>query len=224
MLKVGIFGSSGRMGQAVISEVKNDASCSLHYAYSHSNADSDNLLELLKSDVIVDFSTPQSSLNLIKKAIEHNTMIVCGTTGFSEEEFKQLTNAATSIPIFYSANMSVGINLIKYLLKNLADKIPDDFDIDIIDIHHKHKKDNPSGTGLMLRESLGSKSSNIFSIRSGEIYGTHEIYFSGNDEQIKISHHAFSRKIFALGALRAAHFLYKIQKSGFYSMNDVLKI
>jgi 4-hydroxy-tetrahydrodipicolinate reductase len=224
MLKVGVFGSSGRMAQSIISEVKNDSSCSLHYAYSHSNNESDNLLELLKSDVIIDFSTPESSLNLIKNAIDHKTMIVCGTTGFSEEEFKNLVSAADSIPILYSANMSVGINLIKYLLKSLADKIPDNFDIDIIDIHHKHKKDSPSGTGLMFQESLGLKTSNILSIRSGEIYGTHEIYFSGNDEQIKISHHAFSRKIFALGALKAAHFLHRIQKAGFYSMDDVLKI
>jgi 4-hydroxy-tetrahydrodipicolinate reductase len=223
MFKIGVFGSSGRMGKAVISEIKNDPSCSLNYSYSHSDNDSSNLLELFKSDVIIDFSTPQSSLHLIKHAINHKAMIVCGTTGFSKDEFNQIIEAGNSIPILYSANMSIGVNLIKYLLKNLVDKMPDNFDIDIIDIHHKHKKDNPSGTALMFKETLGLRNSNILSIRAGEIYGSHEIYFSGNDEQIKISHQAFSRKIFAIGALKAAHFLYKIQKVGLYNIDDVLQ-
>ncbi len=217
---IGIFGSSGKMGQEIIEEMKSFSNLNLFYDYSRTNRN--NLEELCKSDVIIDFSLPDGTMELIKEAKKHKTKILCGTTGFSKEQFEEIKLSAKSIPILYSANMSIGINLIKNLVEFFNKNLPSDFSVDIIDMHHKNKKDKPSGTSLMLKESIESRDSNIVSIRAGKIFGTHEIYFNGDDEQIMIRHQASSRKIFAQGALKAALFLSKCQEPKLYGMDDML--
>ncbi len=120
--------------------------------------------------------------------------------------------------------MSLGINIIKHIIFVLSMNIEENFYIDIIDIHHRAKMDSPSGTALLLKESLQSnKEVNIASLRSGNVAGTHEIYFSGQDEQIMIKHQAFSRRIFAAGAIKAACFLNDCHKPSLYGMDDVIK-
>jgi 4-hydroxy-tetrahydrodipicolinate reductase len=218
-INIGVYGSSGRMGRAIVDELNISKEYNLQYSYDGKSENS--LDELLKCDVIIDFSTPKATLDLIRAVKHHKVKIVSGTTGFTDLEFSELINLSKSIPILYSANMSIGINIINYLLKILDQNLPNDFDIDIIDMHHSEKKDRPSGTALMLQNSIKSRISNIASIRSGQIIGTHELYFSGLDEQIVIKHNVFSRKVFASGALKAAMFLHECNNPRLYSMKDI---
>ena len=220
-INIGVFGASGRMGKEIIAEIEDSQDCDLFYAYSRAN--NNNLADLCKSDVIIDFSSPDATLTLMREARKYNTKIICGTTGFSNEEFEEIKLLSKSIPILYSPNMSIGINIVKNLLGILNENLSSDFSVDIIDIHHKHKKDKPSGTALMLKNSIESFDSNILSVRSGKIFATHEIYFNGDEEQIMIRHQAFSRKIFAKGAIRASLFLSKCNESKLYTMDDVFK-
>jgi 4-hydroxy-tetrahydrodipicolinate reductase len=220
-INIGIFGSSGRMGQELISQINKSQIHNLYYSYCYKSENND-LSKLCQSDVIIDFSTPKASLILLKEAIQHNTKIVCGTTGFTQIEFHNIIEASSIIPILYSANMSISINIIRSLIETLNAKLSNDFDVDIVDIHHKHKKDKPSGTALMLKQSISSRNANIVSIRAGEIPGTHEVLFTGTNEIITIKHQAFSRNIFASGAIRAAGFLFQCKNPAIYSMDDVL--
>jgi 4-hydroxy-tetrahydrodipicolinate reductase len=220
-INIGIFGSSGRMGQEIISQIHKSQIHNLYYSYCYKSENND-LSKLCQSDVVIDFSTPEASLILLKEAIKHNTKIVCGTTGFTQIEFHNIIEASSIIPILYSANMSISINIIRNLIETLNAKLSNDFDVDIIDIHHKHKKDKPSGTALMLKQSISSRNANIVSIRAGEIPGTHEVLFTGTNEIITIKHQAFSRNIFASGAIRAADFLFQCKIPRIYSMDDLL--
>jgi 4-hydroxy-tetrahydrodipicolinate reductase len=220
-INIGIFASDGRMSREVIKEIEKSDQCKVYYQYSKTSG---VLSDLMKSDVVIDFSTREASLDLIKEALVHKTKIICGTTGFTNEEFEYIKKASESIPILYSRNMSLGINIVKHIIGILSMNLEKGFDIDIIDIHHKAKKDSPSGTAFLLKESLqANKEVNIVSLRSGNVAGTHEIYFSGQDEQIMIKHQAFSRRIFAAGAIQAACFLHDCQKPSLYSMDDVIK-
>ena len=220
MINIGIFGANGKMGETILDEIKKNDYINLQYDYIRGK--NDDFIELFKSDIVIDFSSISGSLELIKQSIIHKKKIICGTTGFSKTEFNKIIEASNMIPIFYSANMSIGIFLLKNILKSIKNKIPSEFDIDIIDIHHKHKKDSPSGTALMLQNIIGNDNIKMSSIRSGEAYGTHEILLTGNDEQIKISHQACSRKIFARGAIKAAYFLNNINQPGLYGMEDLI--
>lgn len=191
-------------------------------------------------DVIIDFSSPEVLPELLDYAKENKIPIVIGTTGFSKKEENLICESSKEIAIFKSANTSIGINLAMKLCKTCAETLSD-YDVEIIDKHHKNKNDSPSGTTLMLfnaiencykemkkpifgRNGKGKRKAceiGLHSVRGGTIIGTHEINFFGENESITIIHTAHSKELFANGALKAAKFI-KNKKVGLFSMNDLI--
>ena len=182
------------------------------------------------ADVVIDF------------AQNKKTPVVIATTGYSKEQIKKIKDASKNIPIFFTFNMSLGINLLTSLVKKSYNILKNNFDIEIIEKHHNQKIDAPSGTALMIADAINEEANNKFeyiynrqnvrkkrekneigihSIRAGTIVGEHEVIFSGEDEILKISHTATSKKIFALGALKAAEFI-KNKPAGIYNMKDLV--
>lgn len=193
-------------------------------------------------DVIIDFSHPSSLSGVLRYACANHIPAVIATTGLSDEQLTDIRNAAEQAPLFSSANMSLGVNLLTELAKKAAEILGDSFDIEIIEKHHNQKIDAPSGTALLLAESVKDGLSytpryvydrqsvrekrdphdiGISSIRGGTIVGEHDVIFAGHDEYITLSHTALSKDIFAVGALNAAIFLAK-QPNGYYTMKDML--
>lgn len=193
------------------------------------------------ADIVIDFSNHKAVKSLLEDAALKNLPVVIATTGFDENEKNIIYKTSDIIPIFMSANMSVGVNLIIQLVSEAA-KVLEGYDIEIIEKHHNQKIDSPSGTALMIANAIKGASSNdynfvygrnpqsgkrkpgeigIHSVRGGTIVGEHDVIFAGNDEIVEINHTALSRKIFAQGALKAAQFLYG-KKPGLYSMSDLL--
>ena len=196
----------------------------------------------LKLDIIIDFSKPDALDTILKFAILKKLPIVVATTGISQSQRNLMEETAKTIPVFFSANMSLGINLLLDLVKKAAKILAANFDIEIIEKHHNQKLDAPSGTALAIADSINSileqkqeyiydrhsrrkkrsKSEiGIHAIRGGTIVGEHSVVFAGNDEIIEINHSAMSKDIFGAGALRAARFICK-KTAGLYSMSDLL--
>lgn len=194
------------------------------------------------ADVIVDFSNPSALQSIIDYAQSKGIGVVLCTTGYDEEQKRIIKEVSSKIPLFKSANMSIGINLIMGLAKQAARILESDFDIEIIEKHHNLKVDSPSGTALLLadgiNDALKSKKDYIYgrtpesgkrqkqelgihAVRGGSIVGEHEVIFAGEGEVIKLEHSALSRNVFASGAVRAAIFL-KGKTPGLYSMDDVI--
>ncbi len=195
------------------------------------------------ADVIIDFSNPSTLINLLDYCTADKVPCVLCTTGYSNEQLVQISHASKSIPIFRSGNMSLGINLLTALIKKAATVLGDNFDVEIVERHHRTKVDAPSGTALMLadaaasalphdseyiynrqsvRQKRGKNEIGISSVRGGTIVGEHEVIFAGTDEVIEFKHTAYSRDVFANGALSAAVFLSNVKAPGMYDMNDVL--
>jgi len=242
---IAILGAAGRMGQMTLREVMADdtAACSGLLVRPGSAdegkaarlADSDAGTGLSyssardkvfqNSDVAIDFSTTEAALENVNAAKKAGLPIAIGVTGFSGDALKKIEAAGKSIPVLLSYNMSPGINALAASLSSLSAALGKDFHLAITDIHHKNKKDAPSGTALMLGAATGRTKNDIkyASERTGDVIGEHHILFSGPAEQIEIIHKAFDRALFARGAVMAAHWLAK-QKPGFYSMKDVLTL
>lgn len=195
-----------------------------------------------KPDVIIDFSFHTAISSILSFAEENNVPVVVATTGFTEDEMSRLEKAGEKIPVFRSANMSIGVNLLCELAKKAAKFLPD-FDIEIVEKHHNQKVDSPSGTALMIADEIrsvlpgemkyvhgregicGKRTKNeigIHAIRGGTIVGEHDVIFAGHMETVTLSHSAGSREILANGAICAAEFLTK-QTSGHYSMKDIFE-
>ena len=195
-----------------------------------------------EADVIIDFSNPKALEGILAYAKEKKMPVVLCTTGFSEEQKADIEAASKEIPVFFSANMSIGINLISELAKKAAAILYPDYNIEIVEMHHNQKLDAPSGTALMIADEIKTALTDdvnyeynrnarrekrpvdeigIHAVRGGTIVGDHEVMFCGPDEIIKISHHAASRTIFANGAVNAAAFLVG-KAPGMYSMKDML--
>ncbi len=195
-----------------------------------------------KLDVIIDFSNPNAFSKLLAYAKARKLPLVMCTTGLTQAQLKQLEESSKNIPVFFSANMSLGVNLLIDLVKKAAKVLEHNFDIEIIEKHHNQKLDAPSGTALAIADGINSaleekqeyiydrhsrmkKRSKteigIHAVRGGTIVGEHSVIFAGTDEIIEINHIANSKEIFATGALRAAKFLYN-KKPGFYNMNDLI--
>jgi len=195
-------------------------------------------------DVIIDFSTPEASLELAKVAAETKTALVVGTTGFTPDQKAELLKASGSIPFLLAPNMSFGVNLLSSLVKQAAKSLPSDFQIEIVETHHAMKEDAPSGTALLLGNSaadgrgvdfeskkkfsrdgnIGSRKADeigIQSLRGGDVVGDHTVYFYGPGERIELTHKATDRDIFASGSIKAAKWLAS-QKPGSYTMFNVL--
>jgi 4-hydroxy-tetrahydrodipicolinate reductase len=194
------------------------------------------------ADVIIDFSSPQSVRSMLPVAADKRLPAVIATTGLSEDDLALVQQSAQQIPIFRSGNMSLGINLLQQLLHRAAQVLGADFDVEIIEKHHNQKKDAPSGTALMLADTIRESREDaltyvygraggdtqrkkgelgIHAVRGGTIVGQHEVIFAGHDEIITIGHQAFSRQVFATGAIAAARYLVTRQP-GVYNMQDML--
>lgn len=205
----------------------------------------DNAKNLVdQSDVVIDFTAPAVSLALLEKISGTGTRVVIGTTGFTADQLEQLKLYARQIPIVFAANYSVGVTVTLALLAQAAKAFADDYDVEVIEAHHRHKVDAPSGTamkmGEVLADALGRdlgecaiygrqgitgerdrKTIGFETIRAGDIIGDHTVMFAGNGERIEITHKATDRMTFARGAVHAATWLAS-QDAGLYDMNDVL--
>lgn len=196
-----------------------------------------------KADAVIDFSNPSALSSMLDYCKANKIGVVVCTTGLSEEQKGELKSASQNIPVFFSANMSLGVNLLCELAKKAAKVLGDSFDIEIVEAHHNQKLDAPSGTALMIADAIKSELNydaeyeydrhskrekrkpneiGIHAIRGGTIVGEHEVIFAGNDEIVKISHSARSKALFATGAVNAAAFIYD-KKPGEYNMSDLLK-
>ncbi len=193
-------------------------------------------------DVIIDFSHPSALSSTLQFALNNNKPIIVATTGFSKEQIDEIHNASQKIPVFFTANMSIGVNLMTELVKKATALLCEDFDIEVIEAHHNQKIDAPSGTANMLISSIQEACNEpktlefdrhskrkkrdkceigVHSIRGGTIVGEHTVMYSGRDEIFTISHSARSKEVFAVGALNAAEFMVG-KPAGLYSMKDVI--
>lgn len=196
-----------------------------------------------KPDVIIDFSHPSLLDDLLEYCLTNGVAAVIATTGYSQEQISKIHKAAESIPIFFTFNMSLGINLLADLAKRAVKVLGNQFDIEIVEKHHNQKIDAPSGTAIMLGEAINAEAGNKYNyvydrhsvrakrtkneigmhaIRGGTIVGEHEIIFAGRDEVITLKHEAHSKSVFAVGSVNAAMFL-KGKPAGLYAMSDLLK-
>ncbi|NMA86417.1 MAG: 4-hydroxy-tetrahydrodipicolinate reductase [Tissierellia bacterium] len=249
MLRVIVHGYLGQMGQVISDLIATDENFKL-VAGIDKSAENQNLPNVYgniencrdTADVIIDFSNPSAIDGLLKYAVDHSTALVIGTTGYEKGEMKKLEKAGEEIPIFYSANMSLGINLLLNLVSKTASVLGEDFDIEIIEKHHNKKIDAPSGTAYMIANKINEEFQNekvynfgrytkdqrrnpneigIHAIRGGTIVGEHSVIFAGLDEILEIKHSASSKNVFGKGALEAAKFISK-QNNGLYSMKDLM--
>lgn len=247
-MNVLVSGASGKMGDEVAKEIENHKDLNLVCGFDKENSNEkgfpiysniDNIKE--KVDVIIDFSVPVATFKILKYAIKNKVPIVIATTGFTKDEIEQIEAFSKEIPIFRSSNMSLDINLMAKIVQEVA-KILTDSDIEIVETHHNRKMDAPSGTAILLanaindvldekkeynfermqkREKRTKNEIGFSSIRGGNIVGEHSVKFFGENEELEITHKAYSRKVFAEGALKAAKFIVK-KNNGLYSMNDIV--
>ena len=221
ILKIGLSGSSGRMGQSISEIVESEDSFSIQEHY-----DSKHPLEKWKSeniDVVIDFSTPDSFLKIMKWCEQNKKPLVSGTTGWTADAEKKIKSASTLIPILWASNMSLGIACMNEWLKTLPQTLKS-WDVQISETHHRFKKDSPSGTALTLHKILkeqGVENPTPLSSRGGGVHGVHRVSFMGLEEVIHIEHFAQDRKVFARGALKACGWIVK-QKPSLYSIQDCL--
>ena len=255
MAKVGIVGSTGRMGAHLIKNVLENEALELSVLHVFDELKVDVPSEVLVTnsmkavlencDVVIDFSAPVATQELCEEALKNPTALVIATTGFTEHQQNLLTEASTQMPVLYSSNMSAGIALLKQLVERVAATLVD-FDIEIVEQHHRHKVDAPSGTALTLGEfaakgrgldlddvrvsgrdgQVGARSKDeiaVMALRGGDIVGRHTVGFYNDGEFLELNHTATSRETFSKGAIRAATWLVD-QKRGLYSINDCLGI
>lgn len=250
MPKIIISGCNGRMGQAITRLCAERENVTIVAGFdvnavklSNYPVYADPMEYSGEADAVIDFSNPASLKNLLDYCTARNIPCILCTTGYSDEQLVQISHASESIPVFRSGNMSLGINLLTGLIKKAASVLGENYDVEVVERHHRTKIDAPSGTALMLAEaaafSLPYESEYIYdrhsvrqkrakneigisSIRGGTIVGEHEVIFAGTDEVIEFKHTAYSRDVFANGAIAAAVFLASIKTPGMYDMNDVL--
>ena len=236
MIKIGICGCSGKMGTRVLNIAAADKGISVvlgleakgHPSIGSKIAQgevSDDCDDIKAADVLIDFTAPEATMEHLTAAVRHNKAMVIGTTGLSEEQVSRIREAAKKIPVVFSPNMSIGVNLLFRLVKEAAGKLSKEYRVNMVEAHHIHKKDAPSGTAKKLAQIIKEASmrdvEDIKSIREGEIVGDHKVIFDSSYDTIELSHSAKTRDIFAKGAVAAAKFVYK-KKPGLYDMQDVI--
>ena len=252
-INLAISGCLGRMGQQLIKSVRANKDFNLVTLTENKILNKKiagiklnlNTNEAFKNtDVIIDFTIPNCTLDILKIASKLKKRLVIGTTGFSQKEELLIKKFSKKIPILKAGNMSLGVNLLMYLTEVASKSLNDEYLSKVFEVHHKHKKDYPSGTALMLGKGIANgrkkdfynlmgkkflnkktfpygKKINFNSIRKGEIIGEHEVTFSNRKEIIKLNHEAFDRALYSDGALTAARWLIN-KKPGLYSMRDLL--
>ncbi|MCB0355565.1 MAG: 4-hydroxy-tetrahydrodipicolinate reductase [Bdellovibrionales bacterium] len=226
MEKVAVVGANGRMGQEVINVLENsklEFGVGIDVSGEWKNL---NEVDPAQISLVIDFSTPTSFVEACKWCLQYQKPLVSGTTGITAAEKKIFDHLAQSQPALWSANMSLGINLMAELIKKLS-FLEGDFDFQIEEAHHRYKVDKPSGTAILLQNSLQSVLKNPLpeplSIRGGGIFGIHKLYAMSDEETLSIEHVALNRQVFAKGAVKAAEWLVE-KKPGNYTMKDVLGI
>ncbi len=255
MIRIGILGSTGRMGTHLIKNVLEDDILELSTLHVFDELKisvpesvelTDSMIKFLDScDVVIDFSAPAATQELLELAIENPHPLVIATTGLSEHQQNLLSEASKKMPVLYATNMSAGIALLKKLVEQVSAAL-DDFDIEIVEQHHRHKVDAPSGTALTLAEfaakgrgldidkvrisgrdgQIGARSKDeigVMALRGGDIVGRHTVGFYNDGEFMELNHTATSRETFSKGAIRAAKWMAD-KEPGLYSINDVLGI
>src|SRR5438105_5084380 len=234
-LRAAVVGAAGRMGQTIIALANSES------VEVVSKLDQGDQIASAGADVLIDFSQSDATNAVCEAGLKTNTPLVIGTTGHSAEQRKAIESAAKKLPIVFASNFSVGVNALFWLTEQAARIFGDSFDLEIVEMHHRLKKDAPSGTARTLAEILkrerkiaqlrygregmvgerGSSEIGIHAVRGGDVVGEHSVIFAGNGERVELTHRAASRETFARGALRAAHWV--IGKSpGLYDMRDVL--
>lgn len=263
-LKIAVFSASGRMGHELMAQVVGSRSLELVAAVTHGKSASlgqrvsvpgvpasmafieRSQVDWSGIDVGIDFSLPTEMLDNIDLATKHATPMVIGSTGLDGNQLHRLTQLSQSLPIFYAANFSVGVNLLSQLSKRAARILRDQADVEIVETHHRFKRDNPSGTALLLGESvaaglgvdlashsvLGRSAETevrpqhqigFHAVRGGDVVGDHQVIFACDGERIELSHRASSRATFAIGAVRAAAWLAD-KAAGLYGMDELLAL
>ncbi|MBU2541102.1 MAG: 4-hydroxy-tetrahydrodipicolinate reductase [Candidatus Omnitrophica bacterium] len=235
MLKLAVSGACGRMGSRIIALAKNDKELSVAVCLErkgHAKLASqiegmsitDDYSLVSGVDCVIEFTEPEATLKNLETCLKYKRPMVIGTTGLKQESIAVINKAAGTIPIVLSVNMSVGVNLVFKVVKELANVLSD-YEIKIIEAHHIHKKDAPSGTAKkiaqIIKEARGKAAEDIQSIREDEIVGDHEIIFDGQFDRVSLKHSAKSRDIFAQGALIAAKWVVS-KECGLYTMADCL--
>ena len=253
-INLGITGCMGRMGQQLIKSSRKNKKFNLKVLTENRvinkkiygikpEFNSEDAFK--KTEIIIDFTIPKCTLEILKIASKLKKKVIIGTTGFNKNQEKQIRKYSKKIPILKAGNMSLGVNLLMYLTEITSKSLSNNYLYKVLEVHHKHKKDYPSGTALMLGKGIANgknknlhnligkkflnkksfpygKKINFNSIRQNEIIGEHEVKFSSGKEIITLNHEAFDRALYSDGALTAAEWLVK-KKSGLYSMRDLLK-
>ena len=255
MVRVGVFGANGRVGQLIIDDLKESENISLSSVFVRSELNfsidpsvlvSTDIKSFLNGcDIVIDFSLPEACEALLEAAIKTPKPLVIGTTGLSTHQLNLLKQASENMPVLYATNMSLGVALLNKLVNQAAAAL-DGFDIEIVEMHHKHKKDAPSGTALTLGESaaagrgldldkvrvsgrdgnIGERTEDeiaVMAIRGGDIVGRHTVGFYNDGEFIELNHTATSRNTFSKGAIRAGAWLAD-KEPGLYSISDCLEL
>lgn len=249
MTNIILSGANGKMGRVIDRLVSQDENCRIVCGVDIADF-GENDYPVFKSfkeidkeaDVIVDFSHPSVLSGLLEYAKAKKLPVIIATTGLSSEQKDSLKEASREIPVFFSANMSLGINLLIALAKKATAILEDNFDIEIIEKHHNQKIDAPSGTALAIADAISETLSKtpqyvydrasvrkkrekreigIHSVRGGSIVGVHQVIFAGQDETIELNHQATSKEVFAVGSIKAAKFM-KGKPAGFYTMDDLI--
>ena len=264
-LRIVVVGASGKMGQALIKQISNDTDLILTGAIDQASCpilgsdagllfgiktdvliDDDFESIIKKGDCVIDFTRPEASVCYLEACIKNNVKYVLGTTGFSDEEKEKISLASKGIAICFAPNMSVGVNLLVSLVEAATQVLQKDYDMEIIESHHRDKIDAPSGTALRLGEAIAKtaklnlKENGVFhrqgkmnkrtkneigfsTIRGGDIVGDHTVLYAGDGERIELTHKAASRSTFAIGAIKAVKFLTN-HSVGLFDMMDVLNL
>lgn len=241
-MNITVTGSSGRMGQTVIQAIAENEGSSLHSTH---DAGEDLPAALTGSDCVIDFTLHSFTRSLVEEALKSKTPLVIGTTGHSDEDKAFIAEAATQIPIVHASNFSIGVNTLFYLTRKAASILGNDrFDIEVTEMHHRHKIDAPSGTARTLLDILNEETNTSYeddvahgrvgnigarpsqeigmhTLRGGDVVGDHTVMFAADGERVELTHKASSRMTFASGSVRAALWLAD-QPAGLYDMQDVL--
>lgn len=225
MIKICISGSSGKMGSRIIELAKEDTD--LHVCGSFDVVDENPEQFVENTDCLIEFTTPQATMEHLELCEKHKKAMVIGTTGLSDAERAKIEAVSSKIPIVFSPNMSIGVNLLFKMVSDAAKVLGPEYSVEIVEAHHVQKKDAPSGTAKemasIIKDIKGDMEIPIESVREGETVGEHTVTFESNVDLIEITHSAKTRDIFVKGALQAAKFVAG-KKQGLFTMKDVLAL
>ncbi|ABB38889.1 dihydrodipicolinate reductase [Oleidesulfovibrio alaskensis G20] len=253
-----VMGAGGRMGTTITGMVRADGECRLAGVVEREGRREglehlgcqvagtlEELLPGMPDAVVIDFTAPEASVHNARACARHGSGLVIGTTGFTEEQKAELADCALQTPVFWAPNMSVGVNVLLKILPQLVTLLGEQYDLEMVELHHNKKKDSPSGTALRLAECLAEarkwdldtvanyhregiigerphEEIGIQTIRGGDVVGVHTVYALGPGERIEVTHQAHSRETFAAGAIRAAKWLAQNRPGKLYTMSDML--